>query len=88
MTKDLSVTFKSVFVLLAERSLMLGSSYILMMIVYGDKVILSEVVSGDAENSSIFVLGCIILECCGKITYKLFRGSASLENQAFGEKAG
>ena len=43
------------------------------MIVCGDEVILSEVVSGGAGNSSIFVLSCIIPECCGKSTYKLFK---------------
>ena len=43
------------------------------MIVCGDEVILSEVVSGGVGNSSIFVLSCIIPECCGKPTYKLFK---------------
>ena len=62
--------------LVYERSLMLAACYVLMVIVCGDKGILSEVVFGDAEICSACALICIVQDCCGTLAYKLLRGSA------------
>ncbi len=68
MANYLPVTFKSVFVLLAERSLMLALFLLSDMIVCGDKWIRIEIVLATLQ-SPVFVLSCIIPRFCGKPTY-------------------